>query len=87
MSYTITVRGAGTEHTDLRCDETFAATPPNVEEYTYTVSLLCFDLNRSGGVEAGDISAWMDQPVDLDRDSAVDAADLGLVVEAVLAAP
>lgn len=85
--YTVELRETTTGHTDLRSDETFASVPPDIAGYPYTVTLFCFDMNLSGGLEPGDISAWIDQPVDCDGDFAADATDLGLVIDAVANAP
>lgn len=89
--YTISLRSVASGHTDLRSAETFVSVAPDIDSdpfsYPYTVRLLCMDFNMSGGVEPGDIGAWVDQPVDVDGDEWADVVDLGLVIDAVVNAP
>lgn len=86
-TYTIALRSTVSGLTDLRSDGTGLSTAPNIAGYPYTVTILCYDLDMSGAVDPGDISAWIDQPVDMDQDTYADAVDLGLVIDAVQNAP
>lgn len=43
-----------------------------------------FDLNQNLALETGDVETWLIEPVDFDDDEDADAADLGLLVDAVV---
>lgn len=69
--------------TQLRSDLTLASTPPNVGGYPYTLNMLCLDLNMNMAIEPGDIDAWLNEPVDVNRDESVDGVDILTLIEAV----
>ncbi len=79
--YRITPRGSGNPVvTDLRSDNTLAATAPNVYAFEYNLTLLCdaFQsmLDRDGFLSADSLEAWARDPTDVNGDGVVDSADL-----------
>jgi len=69
--------------TQLRSDLTMATPAPNVGGYPYTLNMLCLDLNMNMAIEPGDIDAWLNEPVDVNRDQSVDGIDILTLIEAV----
>lgn len=56
-----------------------------LEDYDYRLRVFVIqDLNLSGGLDTGDITAWIDNPTDTTLDGVADSADLIDVTEAVV---
>lgn len=66
--------------TQLRCRDTLHSTPPEVVRYEYVLATACGDLDFSRAIDMNDLSAWANEPADVDNNGAVDADDLNTLV-------
>lgn len=67
----------------LYCEEVSGS--PSVTDYKYRFAIIgsMFDLNQSGDVEYGDVTAWFNEPADFNGDDSADSADLAELIEAI----